>query len=91
MAHFLRDFSNDLAEILGTIGLPILVVVFLKSRRLVLLFVAICIVSLALVMETLRDVLVTVGYVFVVSLLIFAGVQTFQKWRSEPKISKPTP
>ena len=86
MAHFLRDFLNDLVEILGTIGLSILVIVFLKSRRFVLLFITICIVSLALVIETLRDVLVTVGYVFVVSLLIFVGVQTFQKWRLEPKI-----
>ena len=86
MAHFLRDFSNDLVEILGTIGLPILVIVFFKSRRFVLLSITICIVSFALVMETLRDVLVTVGYVFVVSLLIFVGVQTFQKWRLEPKI-----
>lgn len=86
MAHFLRDFLNDLVEILGTIGLPILVIVFFKSRRFVLLSITICIVSFALVMETLRDVLVTVGYVFVVSLLIFVGVQTFQKWRLEPKI-----
>ena len=82
----MRDFLNDLVEILGTIGLPILVIVFFKSRRFVLLSITICIVSFALVMETLRDVLVTVGYVFVVSLLIFVGVQTFQKWRLEPKI-----